>query len=70
LSGATTIISPISDITAIKVRRPGAETPSSLVIKIKGLTLLIIVFFSRINVVKDEINYAAKHICNKENKIY
>ncbi|MNS73097.1 hypothetical protein D3C72_1065270 [compost metagenome] len=36
LSGATTTTSPISFITLIKVRIPGAEIPSSLVTKIKG----------------------------------
>jgi hypothetical protein len=42
LSGATTTISPISDITAIKALSPGAEIPSSFVIKIKGLAFFII----------------------------
>jgi hypothetical protein len=49
LSGATTTISPISDITSIKARIPGAAIPSSLVIKIKGL------FFHHLGFKRDSI---------------
>jgi hypothetical protein len=41
VSGATTTISPSSAITDINARIPGAETPSSFVIKIKGLFFFI-----------------------------
>jgi hypothetical protein len=41
LSGATTTTVPISAITAISARIPGAEIPSSLVTKIKGLLVFI-----------------------------
>jgi hypothetical protein len=49
VSGATTTISPISDITAIKVLSPGAEIPSSFVIKIKGLAFFIGYGWGKIN---------------------
>ena len=42
VSGATTTISPNSAITEINALIPGAETPSSFVIKIKGLVFFII----------------------------
>ena len=41
LSGATTTTVPISDITAIKALIPGAEIPSSLVTKIRGLSFFM-----------------------------
>jgi hypothetical protein len=42
-SGATTKTSPISFMISIKVRRPGAVIPSSLVTRIKGFVFIVLV---------------------------
>jgi hypothetical protein len=44
LSGATTTTVPISDITEIKARIPGAVIPSSFVTNIKGLLIFLCEF--------------------------
>ena len=45
LSGATTTTSPISDITSINERIPGADIPSSFVTRISGFFMELNYFY-------------------------
>ncbi len=69
LSGATTITSPISDITSIKALIPGAETPSSFVISINGLSIFISIVFKKRIVkkikIRNKCSNTKSYIANK-----